>query len=219
MTVIGILIAIFLFGIKTGIGCGFSGRSLREILIIAGSYFVISVILGSLIGYLDESDLDWIGGMGMSIHVLVALLLIAAGIYTQKKWHCGCDVSHRTFMVISLPCPVCLTALFVSCMLLASHLEMSGIKIGILVGFVFFLSVVASSLFFKRLGKTPESLGSVMLFLGIYYLMGAILVPAYIHTKQMNLPPFTGPQVELLPFVVFAILIGGGYFFHHIRSN
>ncbi|WP_250869480.1 DUF2162 domain-containing protein [Methanococcoides seepicolus] len=170
LTVVGILMAILLFGVKTGIGCGFSNRSLKSILLLASSYLILSIVLGSLIGYVDQSNLDIIASMGMSLHVLVALLLIGAGIYTQKQWNCGCDVSHRTFLVISLPCPVCLTALFISCMLLASYIDMSGTLIGLLVGVVFFISVVSTSLLCKKLGKTPETLGNIMMILGIYYL-------------------------------------------------
>ncbi|WP_440952701.1 DUF2162 domain-containing protein [Methanococcoides sp. FTZ1] len=219
LTVVGILIAILLFGIKTGIGCGFSNRSTKQILALAGSYFILSVIIGSLIEYVDQSNLDLIASMGMSLHVLVALLLIGAGIYTQKQWNCGCDVSHRTFLVISLPCPVCLTALFISCMLLATSLEMGGLLIGFFVGIVFFVSVVATSFLCKKLNKTPETLGNIMMILGIYYLMGAILVPTYIKTKQMNIPPYHAPPVEILPFVVFAIFIAGGFVLEKIRSN
>ncbi|WP_332881588.1 DUF2162 family putative transporter [Methanosarcina horonobensis] len=39
LTVIGILIGILIFGIKTGLGCGFSNITTREILTIGGSYF------------------------------------------------------------------------------------------------------------------------------------------------------------------------------------
>ncbi|MCM1988040.1 DUF2162 domain-containing protein [Methanococcoides seepicolus] len=219
LTVVGILMAILLFGVKTGIGCGFSNRSLKSILLLASSYLLLSIVLGSLIGYVDQSSLDVIASMGMSIHVIVALLLIGAGIYTQKQWNCGCDVSHRTFLVISLPCPVCLTALFMSCMLLASYIDRSGTLIGLLVGVVFFISVVSTSLLCKKLGKTPETLGNIMMILGIYYLMGAIIVPAYIKTKQMNIPQYTAPPMDILPFVVFAVFIAGGFVLNKIRSN
>ncbi|NPE29903.1 DUF2162 domain-containing protein [Methanococcoides sp. SA1] len=219
LTVVGILMAILLFGVKTGIGCGFSNRSLKSILLLATSYLILSIVLGSLIGYVDQSNLDVIASMGMSLHVLVALLLIGAGIYTQKQWNCGCDVSHRTFLVISLPCPVCLTALFISCMLLASYIDRSGTLIGLLVGVVFFISVVSTSLLCKKLGKTTETLGNIMMILGIYYLMGAIIVPAYIKTKQMNIPQYTAPPMDILPFVVFAVFIAGGFVLNKIRSN
>lgn len=41
LTVIGIMIGILIFGIKTGLGCGFSNITAREILTIASSYFFL----------------------------------------------------------------------------------------------------------------------------------------------------------------------------------
>jgi predicted transporter len=42
-SVVGILIAIFIFGLKTGVWCGFSSIKKRDLLILATAYFVISV--------------------------------------------------------------------------------------------------------------------------------------------------------------------------------
>lgn len=218
-TVIGILIAILMFGIKTGVGCGFSSIRRRAVVAIATSYLIISIVMGSLIEYIDITNLERITSMGMTVHAFLALLLIGAGVYTQKKWSCGCDVSKHTFTLMSLPCPVCLTALCISCMMLASTLEISGIKIGFLVGTVFFLSVITSSYVFRRMGKTPETLGTAMMFLGIFYLLGVLIVPAYMRSMQMDLPPMSGGEVEPLGFLAFAIVIVAGSVMHHIRSD
>ncbi|TGC11372.1 DUF2162 domain-containing protein [Methanolobus halotolerans] len=216
---IGILIGIFIFGLKTGIGCGFSKLEKKKVLLLASGYFIISVILGSLVGLVDQSYLEGIANLGMTLHVLIALILIATGIYTQKKWNCGHDVSKKTFLVISIPCPVCLTALFVSCMILASSLEMSGWKVGIIVGLVFFLSVISSTFVFRKMGRTPEDLGTVMMFLGIFYMLGAMLVPAYIKAKQMNISAMEGGSFEILPLIFFSIFILGGFAFNHMRGQ
>lgn len=215
----GILIGIFIFGLKTGVGCGFSNLEKKKVLLLASSYFVLSVILGSLVGLVDQSYLEGIANLGMTLHVLIALILIAVGIYTQKKWNCGHDVSKKTFLVISVPCPVCLTALFVSCMILASSLEVSGWKVGIVVGIVFFLSVISSTFVFRKMKRSPEDLGTVMMFLGIFYLLGAMLVPAYIKAKQMNISAIDGGSFDILPLLVFSIFVLGGFAFNHIRGQ
>ncbi|MDG6243559.1 MAG: DUF2162 domain-containing protein [Methanolobus sp.] len=215
----GILIAIFIFGLKTGVGCGFSTVKKRDVLILAGAYFLISVILGSLVEMVDQSYLEGIANLGMTLHVLIALILIGAGIYTQKKWNCGCDVSKKTFLVISVPCPVCLTALFVSCMVLASTLEISGWKVGIIVGLVFFTSVISSTWIFRKMKKTPEDLGTAMMFLGIFYLLGAMLVPAYIEAKRLNLALSSGGELEIVPLLIFSLFIIGGYALNNIRGQ
>ena len=217
--VLGILIGIFIFGLKTGVGCGFSTVGKKEVLTLASGYFIISVILGSFVEIIDQSYLEAVADLGVVLHVLIALILIGAGIYTQKKWSCGQDVSKKTFIAISVPCPVCLVALFVSCMILASTLAISGWKIGILVGSVFFISVISSTWVFRKMKKTPEDLGTAMMFLGIFYLLGAMVVPAYIRAKQLNMTINVGGELEIIPLVVFVSLIIGGYALNNIRGQ
>ncbi len=219
LTVIGILIAIFIFGIKTGLGCGFSNAGSRKIIAVAGSYFLLSVLVGSIVGNFSMEHLENIFGLGLGVHVLLSLLLIGAGVYTQKKWNAGRDVSGHTFLILSMPCPVCLAALTFCCMLLASSFELSGLKIGLLVGTVFCISVLVSSFELKRLGKTPESLGSVMLLLGIYYLLGAMIIPSYMKTKQLNLVALSGDGAGVVPLSLSALVILSGFLLGHVRSN
>lgn len=219
LTVIGILIGILIFGIKTGIGCGFSNIRTREIFAVGSSYFFLALIFGTVVDKINTGSFEKIFSMGMGIHVLVSLLLIGAGIYTQKKWNSGKDVSRRTFLFISMPCPVCLAALAVSCILLASALEISGLKIGLLVGAAFFVAVVGSSLLFRKMGKTPETMGTVMMLLGIYYLLGALLIPAYMKTKMMHLTPMDGGSSGVFPLLIVGLIILGGFLLGHARSE
>ncbi len=219
LTVIGILIAIFIFGVKTGLGCGFSNAGPRKIIAVAGSYFLLSVLVGSIVGNFNMGSFEKISGIGMGVHVLLSLLLIGTGVYTQKNWNTGRDVSGHTFLVLSMPCPVCLAALAFCCMLLAASLELSGLKIGLLVGTAFCISVLFFSFGFKRLGKTPESLGSVMLLLGIYYLLGAMIIPAYMKTKQLDLVALSGGGVGVVPLSLSGLVILGGFLLGTVRSN
>lgn len=99
--------------------------------------FFLALLFGSVADRLSLDAYERLSSMGMGIHVLVSLLLIGVGIYTQKKWNAGKDVSRHTFLAISMPCPVCLGALAVSCTLLSGSLNLSGIKIGLLVGTAF----------------------------------------------------------------------------------
>jgi predicted transporter len=219
LATIGILTSILVFGIKTGLGCGFADLKKREIVVICAGYFVISIIIGCLIDTVSRESLEKISGVGLSFHVLLAVLMIAAGIYTQKQWNCGCDVSRRTFIFLSLPCPVCLSALFIATTMLATALDLSGPVIGIIVGSVFFLSALASSLSFKRLGKTPETLGSVMMFLGIFYVLGAVLVPAYMQSKTLIVSQLTvNTGAMLASFAVLLLFITAGFAVHHWRE-
>ena len=86
--VIGVLISILIFGLKTGAGCGFSSIGKKNILLIGGSYFILSLILGAFAGHLETDGLEDLSRMGMAIHSVLAILLIVTGIYTNKKWNC-----------------------------------------------------------------------------------------------------------------------------------
>lgn len=219
LTVIGILLAIAVFAVKAGVGCGCSTIDRRQLLTIAGMYFVLSVIIGVILNYVDISYLLNASQLGMGLHVIMALLLLGVGIYTSKKWNCGVDVSHKTFLVISLPCPVCLAALFMSIMLLSNTVEISSALLGLGVGVIFFGSIISSSLVVRRFKKDPTTLGNAMTFLGLFYLMGAVIAPAYMHAKQMGLPTFSGPEFDIIPFIGFAILILGGFALNRIKTQ
>ena len=219
LTVIGILIGILLFGIKTGIGCGFSNITTREILTIGGSYFILALLFGSVADRISLDALGGISSIGMGVHILVSLLLIVTGIYTQKKWNSGKDVSRHTFLVLSMPCPVCLGALALSCILLASTLEISGLKIGLLVGSAFFIAIVGSSFLFRKLGKTPETLGGIMMMLGIYYLLGVMFIPAYMKTKQMNISSTGRGEIGIIPLLVCGAIVLVSFFLANARRH
>lgn len=104
-------------------------------------------------------------------------------------------------------------------MILASTLEVSGWKVGILVGSVFFISVISSTWIFRRMKRTPEDLGTAMMFLGIFYLLGAMIVPAYIKAKKLNLALSSGGEFEMIPLLIFMIFIIGGYALNNIRGQ
>lgn len=218
LTVIGILIGILIFGIKSGIGCGFSNVTTKGILTIGGSYFILALFFGSIADHISLESLGGLSSMGMGIHLLVSLLLIVTGIYTQKKWNSGKDVSKHTFLVLSLPCPVCLGALAVSCILLASALEINGLKIGLLVGSAFFISIVGSSFLFRKLGKTPDTLGGIMMMLGIYYMLGLMFIPAYMQAKSMSVSS-GGDKIAILPLLVCGAIVLASFFLANVRRH
>ena len=130
--------------------------------------------------------------LASAIHITLALFLLFGGIATMKKWHAGCDISNKTFLILVLPCPVCMSALLVSCVALSTVVEFDGILIGAIVGIVFILSIIVTTLVMKNLRKitkilkinfegTPDTLGAIMVFIGLFYLIAAIMIPAYIN--------------------------------------
>ena len=129
--------------------------------------------------------------LASAIHITLALFLLFGGVATMKKWHAGCDISNKTFLILVLPCPVCMSALLVSCVALSTVLELNGLILGAIVGLVFCISILVTTFVMKNLSKitkvlkidfegTPDTLGAIMVFIGLFYLIAAIMIPAYI---------------------------------------
>ena len=188
---IGILSSVFIFGLKTGAGCGFSKTGWKTVFVLCLLYFGISLIAGYFMDAIDVTSF-MSSPLASAIHITLALFLLFGGIATMKKWHAGCDISSKTFLILVLPCPVCMSALLVSCVALSTVVELDGILIGAIVGIVFILSIIVTTLVMKNLRKitkilkinfegTPDTLGAIMVFIGLFYLIAAIMIPAYIN--------------------------------------
>lgn len=189
LIVIGILSSVFIFGLKTGIGCGFSKIKWPVVILLSLVYIGLGIIAGHFMDTIDVTSF-MSSSYAVAIHITLALLLLFGGIQTIKKWHAGCDVSKKTFLILAFPCPVCMSALFLSCVSLSTVVETAGLFLGFLVGLIFALSIIASTFTMRNIGKisrllhihfdgTPDSLGALMIFIGLFYLIAAIIIPAY----------------------------------------
>ena len=200
LTVSGVLIGILVFSFKVSLGCGLASLSRREMLSIAAGYLAISLFMGMAIELLPENTFSAAINTGMAVHLLVALLLVALGSITAKSWNSHChDISRKTFWALSLPCPACLAASFISCSFMAGLVEIDTWKIGLLVGFLFFFSIAAFSTLLRRIKADPSSLGRAMIFLGLFYILSILLIPAYINCQRISFLPPGSSAGEIIP--------------------
>ena len=200
LTVSGVVIGILVFSFKVSLGCGLASISRREMLSIAAGYLVISLFMGMAIELLPENTLSFALNTGMAVHLLVALLLVALGIITAKRWNSHChDISRKTFWALSLPCPACLAASFISCSFLAGMVEIDTWKIGLSVGLLFFFSIAAFSTILRRIKADPSSLGRAMIILGLFYILSILLIPAYINCQRISFLPPGSSAGEIIP--------------------
>ncbi|WNY26594.1 DUF2162 domain-containing protein [Methanolapillus ohkumae] len=221
LIVVGILSSVFIFGLKTGIGCGFSKVKWPVVFGLCILYFIIAVVAGYFMDAIDVASF-MSSPLASAIHITLALFMVFGGIYTMKKWNAGCDVSKKTFLILVFPCPVCMAALLVSCVALSTVVTIDGVLIGAIVGIVFAVSIILSTLFMRNLGKitqlvgfqfsgTPDTLGSVMVFIGVFYLTAAIMIPAYIAAGSPDSAPavpFTSVEFTSLFLTLLIIIFG-----------
>jgi len=221
LVIVGILSSVFIFGLKTGIGCGFSKIQWPVVFLLSLFYIGLTTVAGYFMETIDVTSF-MSSPYAVAIHIILALLLLFGGIQTMKKWHAGCDISKKTFLILACPCPVCMSALFLSCISLSSAVEASGVLIGSAVGLVFAISIIASTFVMRNVGKisrllhirfegTPDSLGALMVFIGLFYLIAAIIIPAYIQAGAVQVMASTPLGLaEIVIFVgSFVIIILG----------
>lgn len=197
LSISGVLIGILIFALKVSLGCGLASLNRREVLSIAAGYLIISLFMGMAIELLPENALAAALNAGVAMHLAVALLLVALGIMTARKWNSHHhDISRKTFWVLSMPCPACLAASFISCSFLAGLVDIDPWKIGALVGLLFFICIAVFSTALGRIKGTPSSLGNAMIFLGIFYILSILLIPAYLNSQKITLPSISPPLAD-----------------------
>jgi len=202
-----------IFAFKVGLGCGLASLSRREVLSIAAGYLVISLFMGMAIELLPESALAAALNAGVAVHFAVALLLVVLGVMTARNWNCqDHDISRKTFWALSMPCPACLAASFISCSFLAGLVEIDTWKIGLLVGLLFFFSIAAFSTALRSIKADPSSLGRSMIILGLFYILSILLIPAYINCQKISFLPPGSSAAEIIPsYLIILSLMALGF--------
>jgi len=189
ITVSGILIGILIFAFKVSLGCGMACLSRRETLLIALSYMALASLMGVIIGFIPNSVFFWLLNAGVAMHAVIALLLVTLGVITAREWNReGHDISRRTFWALSFPCPACMAATFLSCSFLVGVLNVASWMIGLAVGAVFLVSIIGLSELFRKSHRTPSDMGNAMIFLGLFYILSMLVIPAYLGSKIASTP-------------------------------
>ena len=209
----GVLVGIIIFALKVSLGCGFASLSRIETLSIASLYLLLSLLVGIALALVPEGAVASVMGMGVAMHMGIALFLVAGGVATAREWNRnGRDLSRKTFWILSVPCPACFAATFLSCTALSGLLGIPGWKVGAGVGLVFFATIATLSPAIGRMGRAPSALGNAMIFVGLFYILSILLIPAYLKSQATPFVPITIPTSEILPsYLLILGLIALGF--------
>ncbi len=209
----GVLIGVLIFALKASIGCGLASLSRSEVLLVSSAYFLTAIAMGLA---LDHIPVDMISNLlkaGLAMHAIIALALIALGIITIREWRCFCrDLSRRTFWALSMPCPACMAATFLSCGAVAEISGISPLKISLAVGMMLFITIFVISSLLRRYQLKPSVIGNIMLLIGGFYILSILLLPAYINMKSLPLEIPSDVQAGVLPsYLILLLLISIGF--------
>lgn len=195
---------------KAGLGCRYASVSRKTILTLSLVYFTIAAVLGYLLDLLIPLITQLLN-YTLLFHLAISLLLVFSGYKTIRSLCCGLDASNKTFLAIAIPCPVCFGATLISCYFVAEVLETSNVFVGMLVGSIIALGIIAFS---AKKRANPEKLGTIMLLLGVYYLFAMLLIPAVIQGMNFDFEvssSFSPISLLLLFFLALGVVKGVKY--------
>ncbi|SDP41406.1 DUF2162 domain-containing protein [Desulforhopalus singaporensis] len=192
--ILGVLFSVGIFAVKSGVGLSycFAGSARTRSKIGACSLFVMTylAVFASAVLVLQHVDLvrhldliqRWLRS-GMLGHLVIAALMIGWGLLLLTK-NDGSIGKSRGWLILAMPCPVCLTVILLSAAVLLSyfpeHLYLTAALFYLAFMAISLLTPVAVHLLRKRSPMEPDGfLGSTMLLMAAYFLLSAIIMPQF----------------------------------------
>ena len=227
LMIIGLLMGLTKFSTKAAFGCSFAALRKREILAVSSVYFLIAFMISTLLGGVRALDKVWNILLNFApllglFQGIIALLLIVIGLHTIRKWiNSKEDLTRKSFLVLSIPCPGTVATITLSCLFLLMN-GMKSVNVGILIGSFFFISILGISFTIRKskLKKSPVVLGGIMIFFGLFYLLSILIIPAYIPVSKMDITITELPLIGVMQgFILIATMISIGFILERRNSK
>jgi len=192
--IIGLIFTIGIFAFKSGVGLHYFLSRERKLklqllffLIYCAVYlfiFMLSSLILQKMNIVEHfEDIQTFLKSGMFIHMLMACLLLIWGVILVKRQKSEKHITHAWLLMV-IPCPVCITVIFFAVGFLVAFFPDSG-NLAVLCAYAGFIVInIAAMLimsFWKALSdSTPEAiLGSLMLMISVYFILSVIIMPQF----------------------------------------
>ena len=217
----GILAAVLVFGIKLGLAVGLANLSKKYLATVCVGYGGGVLILAEISSYYTNQITDLIYTYNSLFFIIMAIIMIAAGIFTIREWKVfEKNTTAATCAAVIAPCPCCFGSIIVSILLVAPTVGLGAADLSKYVALALVLTIVvtyfASNVFVRYVDKPyPIVLGNLMFFLGIYFLLSALVIPniAAIMNKSMgsisivSMDSLMGSVLALIMLIVIGIVL------------
>ncbi|MCG8616775.1 MAG: DUF2162 domain-containing protein [Desulfobacterales bacterium] len=194
--VLGIFMSTAAFALKSGGGLAYlfikspgGLKRLKLSLLFALGYGLVFGGAALLIHHIDlTAHLDLLQAFfksGMTIHFVLAGLLLVWGIGLLRKDHGTGEKRSRTWMALVIPCPVCFSVILLSMgFVTALYPDAPLVGLTLYLGFISVSLIAAFGGAWLARGNGAEgfaeqSLGALMLYLAVYFLLSVIVVPQF----------------------------------------
>ncbi len=232
--ILGVILSIGIFAIKSGAGMAylFNGQKrvrsrLLTFVIIAFSYSIIFTAAFFVIKRIDPvkhlMQIEQFMQSGMTIHLIMALLMMIWGVFLLRYNQRKSLNKSRGWILLALPCPVCITVIFISTAFLLTLYPDTPIMVvtGLYLSFIFInlITVLILSFFQKSGDASPELfLGGIMLLISAYFILSVTVMPNFSDLdKVYRLAMYKGQNSSqeishLVPFSIITCLAFAGGF-------
>ena len=222
----GILAAVLVFGIKLGLAVGLANLSKKYLATVCLGYGGGVLILAEISSHYTNQITDLIYTYNSLFFIIMAVIMILAGIFTIREWkQFERNTTAATCAAVIAPCPCCFGSIIVSTLLVAPTVGLGAVDLSVYVALALVLTIVftyfASNVFVRYVDKPyPIVLGNFMFFLGIYFLLSALVIPniAAIMNKTMGSISIVSMDSLLGSILALIILIAIGIVFTRKRN-
>lgn len=229
---IGMVFSVSVFALKSGVGlyyclAGTNSRRSRAVArgVFAATYFLIFAASGVVLKSLTRIDpggrlpliLTWMQS-GMLIHLLMAGLLLAWGLRLTLEH--GTDGGRsRGWLMLVVPCPVCVTVICLSMAFLTAHFtdKPTAAAVGL---YLSFLAVSMATAEILAAGETavkasPDAvLGAAMLLIAAYFLLSVTILPNAADMDgiyRMAAAPADGTASDIQHKIIFSTVAAAAF--------
>ena len=222
----GILAAVLVFGIKLGLAVGLANLSKKYLATVCVGYGAGVLILAEISSHYANEITDLIYTYNSLFFIIMAIIMILAGIFTIREWKVfEKNTTAATCAAVIAPCPCCFGSIVVSILLVAPTVGLGAVDLSKYVALALVLTIVvtyfASNVFVRYVDKPyPIVLGNFMFFLGIYFLLSALVIPniAAIMNKPMGSISIVSMDSLMGSIIALIILIAIGIVFSRKRN-
>ena len=214
---LGVFAAVILFGAKLGIAGGLANLSKKNLALLSIGYGGGIMLLSAIASMYTSQITEIINKYNSVLFLMMAIIMIGAGIYTIKEWKKHEKNTMRTTrMILVAPCPCYFGSILASIIMAAPTVGLGAFSLSRYVAILMVLVIVAgyyaSNIIVKFLKKPyPIVIGNFMLFLGIYFLLSSILIPNIIQTfnqsmRFMSIPSLASLALAFLVAIAIAFI-------------
>ena len=226
----GIAFTVFIFAGKAGLVAGTINIRVLSILGLAIIYGALAFLMGVILKVFNPLNyfefFQNFMSYGVILHLFLSIGLLAWGVYTIKSYvNQKLDSMSKTGYLLIFPCPVCLSAMLLSCSIFVAVTGIDPVMAGALMAGLFIVVIAGVALLTRHMMKKdkmevpgPVLLGFVMMLAGLYFAVSVIVVPVYsqsrvfFSTASNIVPPSLSLKEAVVSLAVSALFFGFGFF-------